>query len=280
VDMLLRPNVTEVSFRYIESIIIECISSGELGKRSKRDCLPDLIDLLTATLQRAGSGWVTVVAHHVSANIVVATLKNINTLDSDSDRVLQSLSSLIRCFPVIAMCHHQMLTEELIRLIKLNPVVPRGVLSMVAAELFVRFPSHKELEIILTSALSNLAIASTGEDASVCLNLISMLLEYAYSNRQLWNTTLGLAQASRIKFSDDVAVRSLYDIIMRWAVGESSNQNEVSSGPLESSNPPYVKEKDVNMTETPVAKNISDEPSLNVEPGEESPRSSCPSLEF
>lgn len=167
-SILLRPNVSEVSFGYIETLITKALDNDEDTLSVSKDTVEDVIDLLRLTLMRTGSGWVAVRAKRIS-RMLVDCLKSIKVANRDSELVIASISRLLSAFPIIAMCAHDRLMAEIRRLLMSSTYSSESLLHLTSMLIGVKLPSKGVLHEISSITLSRLAICSNSRDAVACL---------------------------------------------------------------------------------------------------------------
>lgn len=273
-SILLRPNVSEVSFGYIETLITKALENDEDTPSAIKDTVDDVIDLLRLTLMRTGSGWVAVRGKRIS-RMIVDCLKSIKVENRDSMHVIASISRLLSAFPIIAMCAHDRLMAEIRRLLMSATYSSQNLLHLISMLIGVKLPSNGVLHEICSITLSRLAICSNSTDAVACLEVLSRVLTFLSSDSQLTNTCLGLCRGIEAQFSDDHEVRKLvFRIRHITSIEPAETEIEIETPPVSvlkrcitlDPEPPAVKEQDTMVD--------------FMDGRGESPRSSCPSLDF
>ena len=275
-NLLLKPEATEVSYGYIESLVTERVASKFLVDGGGKDYLCDLLDLLNLSLQRAGSGWAVVVSKRISARVLIGILSQMGEVSFDLDVILGSLYRLVESHPVIALCDFESLMANLLRILKANAKPSSNLMRLLASVLTVRLPSNSQLDTIATIALSHLAVSVHGSEASSCLLVLSKLTEYITRDSQLVNTTIGLAKFAVASFAEDSEVRRLAAEIIT-VTPQVQYADASASVPKETE---VVVPRPVTVTQTidtVIAEMVTT--SAHQEVDASSPRSSCPSLD-
>jgi hypothetical protein len=297
-NLLLKPQATELSYNYIETLLLDRISSGSLGKVDGQDDFSIIMDVFAKSMHRAGSGWGVVVSKKVANRIVVGTLKQIHSFDEDSERVIESLLGLVNCCPVLIKCNYTEIISELIRIVKLSAIPSVSLWRMINVVLISKLPGNMHLYTIASYALGNIPICHTGYEAVACLEVLVTCLPFIRTYPQLLNTAIGVSQAAVNRFVDNFVVRKLsFEILAYSSRVESMPAQATQSAFLNQSQvpPPVSVVADSPLTR-PVAevhggnseisiKEVITTQSYSEEPGapmdeETSPRSSCPSLDL
>ena len=266
-ELLLNRNATEVSYKYIESLLVERVKAESLFSPSENDPTEDLVDLLEGCLQRSGSGWVMVVADRISSEIVLATLLQIQKLEINALRVIDALSRLLCSFPVIAICQYDGIMREILRLMKLASC-PSVVIARLAGSLLsARKPSNGIFHTICTLSLYHLSVVNDSLPAEAVIELLNNCTEYLCRDYQMVSTCLGLSDALLAKFPENRDIRRLVGVFRSsFTSPKNATRRDESIIDVERDI-----EEDKIQQASHMEQNINDEAS--------SPRSSCPSLE-
>ena len=279
-QILLKPQATEASYTYIESLVSGRIQNKTVFDETAVDDMAEIIDLLECCLRRAGSGWVMVVASRLSRDVVCGILSQLTVVGSREEDVIGALSRLVDANPVLVLCNHETIVNHLVRLLKSSTVSSPSLLRLVASVLSVRLPVNSILHVVAARALSLLVIARNSAQVTSCLSLLVLMTDFIGCDLQLTNTYVGLLGVAEAAFGFDAEVRRL----CRMLRGLVRTEPELTQDeqPHESSR----------MVVDPVAEKselVVVLPTLAVEPmrveaaefpEDGSPRSSCPSLDF
>ena len=272
-NLLLKPQATEVSYSYIESLVVDRVNSHELFTNSNKDSSVDLIDILSYVLHRAGSGWVMVVAKRLSKGVVLGILTRVSIITPQSDLVLGSLDRLISSYPVLIKCHFDQIVSQISRIIKLNPLPTPNFFDIIKSVLSVKLPSNTIIHSICSLTLSNLAVSTTGFEASSCLEVLVQISEFISRDSQLTNTALGLSNNALSQFGDNIGLRRLVADLANMLVNskaEVAQSKQVKAvEQIETVEQPLERDQ-----ESPEESNESEVVDVDIS----SPRSSCPSL--
>jgi len=214
-NLLLKPQATELSYQYIETLVINRIEKGELRELEGHDDFVALLDVFTKLLYRAGSGWSIVVAKRVSTKIVLALLKKIIRMDTESDKLLAPLSKLLLSSPILIKCNYTKIIAELTRLVRDSSVPSVNLWKLVHSVLIHELPGNIELYTIASKVIATLLVCRTGYEASLCLEVIRTIQPYISRDKQLLNTTLGVITSIARKFVDNIAVIRLVNDISK-----------------------------------------------------------------
>jgi len=214
-NILLNRNATEVSFQYIESLILDRIKDGSLLENTEGDSSEDLVDLLEGCLQRAGSGWVMVVADRVSHEVILGSLKQVKALEKDSFRFLDAVSRLVRSFPVLVLCYHTEIVRESLRLVKLSQTPSVAVARLAGAVISAKLPGSEVLHSLCTLSLYHLSAVNDSITGEAILELLFECRDYLSRDSQMGNTLLGLSQNLLSRFPENRELRRIGDLLFR-----------------------------------------------------------------
>ena len=273
-DLLLRPQATEVSYSFLEQLVITRIDSKIIGSVPGKDSLVELLNVFTKMLGRAGSGWIILKSRRISRKVLVGTMRCITQIDADSDAVLGALNNLVGCSSVLLRCSQEEIIAEVMRLLKVNLMPSVNMWRLVRSLLIVCEPRLVDRQTILSSDLANLAICRTGYEAASCMEVLSILIQSIRANSQMLNTSLGLSRRAASVFSGDQEVVRLFRELLDKSKTASSQDHQTIPEPIVK----LVEEaEDVVPVVTPIEVPQS---SIEDRVDESSPRSSCPSLDL
>ena len=277
-ELFLRPQATEVSYSFIEQLVVALVRSKHVAPIEGQDRLSDLLDLFAKMLIRTGQGWIVVKSKHISRAIVLGVLEQISEIDSNVDEILGSLNKLLTTSPVLVKCEKGSILREIVRILKLNPIVSVNMWRVVRSVLTVGYPGPIESQSIVSSALANLAVCRTGYEAAACMDILAILIPTISKNPQMLSTTLGLSRRAASKFNDDFEVlrmmsnlarTSTFDVLTDLIPHPAPEELMVDVVQIED-----VQEKEITPNIAVIAEDIV--PCDN----DSSPKSSCPSLDL
>ena len=279
-SLLLRPQATEVSYKYIESLILKRIEDRTLFSHPSVDTTADIIDLLSSTLYRAGSGWVQVVALNLSKNVVLAILQQIQTCDPQASAVLDALARLLQSFPVLSRCSTKSLSIEVMRILSVNPLVTPALMGLLTALLNERTTSQELRQLAVSKAICFLTLSKDRNMAVSCLTALVAVPEFILKDAQIHNSALAACAVASAEFGEDIEIRRLCRVIEelepnRTFSGPEAEEDMVE--PLPSTILPMTEEAIEPETKKVRSAELSENQMAIVE---SSPRSSCPSLDF
>lgn len=279
-DLLLRPQATEASYSFLEELLTTRIASKTLGSIPGKDSLVDLLNVFTKMLCRAGSGWIILKSRRISQKIIVDTLRCINEIDRDADQVLGSLIKLVGSSSVLIKCSQEQIVSEILRLLRLNSMPSVNIWRLVRSLLTVCQPGLIDLQLIISSAIANLAICRTGYEAASCMEVLSILIPSIRTNSQMLNTSVGLSRRAASVFSDDQEVGRLFREIINKSL-KASNDPERLVAPVPIPTNTVLVHEVVQERVIPAVAHVEVHQTVVEEKiDQSSPRSSCPSLDL
>lgn len=273
-NLFLRPQATDVSYAYIEGIITERIKSGEWGCGDSVDNFADLIDLLSSCLYRAGSGWVMVQTHRILSKIILPTLSALEGSMTDMNGVLAGLSRLLDAYPILLRCKAEAIFQQCLRILNASKIPSPALIALICSVSEVHRVPPRLVQGIVAQALAFLATAKDRTLVISSLSLIERMIDFIARDAQVLRTTLGLVSVARSFFMEDSEVRRLCSLIE----GASHDSRETDSDSVETESAVLTAVQPTNcISAEPI---ISGSVKDDAMPEVDSPRSSCPSLDF
>lgn len=273
-NLFLRPQATDVSYGYIEGIITERIKLREWGCGESVDKFADLIDLLSSCLYRAGSGWVMVQTHRILNQIILPTLCVIDGSTTDMNGVLAGLCRLLDAHPILLRCKAEVIFQQCLRILKASKIPSPALMAIVSSISEVYRVPVRSVQGIVAQALAFLATAKDRTLVISCLSLIERMIDFIARDAQVLRSTLGLVSVARSSFMEDSEVRRLCSSIE--GASYDSGETESDSEETESAVLTAVEPTNWISAEPRISGTVKDDAMPEVD----SPRSSCPSLDF
>ena len=275
-NLLLRPQATEASYQYIESLITARIQSQDMRGDASVDKTSDFIDLLSSCLYRAGSGWTMMVAHRIAKNIVLALLTRMQDVQLADDAMLSSLSRLLDAYPVLIRCSQPQLVSEVLRILRKAKLPVCGLLDLLSVILNTVSLPFTDAQTVLSRTVALVPIAIDRRLATSCLRVISKLMSYVSINNQMRLSVIGASSVALSTFMEDSEIRNLCAQIEGNAnVDDSASESMDETDEVEVE---QIAEAVISPVE-PVSEPGKVLPPVQ-QPDLDSPRSSCPSLDF
>jgi hypothetical protein len=282
-SLLLRPQATEASYRYIESLVLKRIEETSLCSHPSVDSTADILDLLSSCLYRAGSGWVQVVAISLSKNILIPILQQITKFDEHSSSVVSALVRMFQAYPVLVRCATKSIIAELMRILRSNAVLSASFIELMTILMTEPTVSQEYVQLLVGKSICFLSITKNRVMAAACLSALVTASNFVLRDRQVHNTVLAACEAVASEFGEDLEIRRLCRVIgefesSRGPVGEDEDINEA---PIPVLAPTPITQLPI-VNEEPEPKKLRAETPLEhyMVVDESSPRSSCPSLDF
>lgn len=274
--LLLRPQATEASYRYIESLVVKRIEDGTLFSNQSVDSTADVIDLLSSCLYRAGSGWLQVVATRLSKKVIIPALAQVHEFNSKSvEDVLSALNRMLTAYPVLIRCCRDSLLKELQRIMTIPGIPCASALDLTATVIEHTEPSQEFIQLAAGKAVCYANVAKDRSMVQSSLCVLSALMDFVVRDAQILNTVLATVSTAMSLYGEDANIRRLCRTIEDFGVDRESQGIEESThaiADLESK-----KKETIEITEeAPLRTQIVGAPPVD----SLSPRSSCPSLDL
>lgn len=274
-NLFLRPQATDVSYAYIEGIVTERIKHQAWADNGTSDRFADLIDLLSSCLYRAGSGFVMIQTHRILNQIVLPTLSLLDGTTPILDEILAAFLRLLDAYPILLRCKSEAIFQQSLRILKTSKVPSPALMSLISATSAVYRIPLSSLQVIIGQALAFLATAKDRALVISCLLLIQREISFIARDTQVLRTTLGLVSVARCSFMEDSEVRRLCSLIEE--ASDDSGETEPESVEPESSTALSVSQPTLESKAEAVKLAPTNEIAMQEA---DSPRSSCPSLDF
>lgn len=275
--LLLRPQATEASYNYIESLIIKRIEDGSVFSSPSVDKTADLIDLLSSCLYRAGSGWLQVVANRLSVKVVIPILTSVTNMTDVTDEVVAALNRLLYSFPVLVRCCGESLLNQIDRIFAISALASPSIFDIASTYLSNGKASQNFIQMCTSKALCSVNLSKDRTATISSLNILSVAMEFIVKDSQIHNSALAAVAVALDEYAEDCNVRRLCRLIEDfdgYRETRESEDNEVSIAP--SSENHILPEKEL----VEAKKAQTTEAHADYQQDDVSPRSSCPSLDF
>jgi hypothetical protein len=217
------------------------------------------------------------VAHRIAKNIVLALLYRVQDAQLADGAMLSSLARLLDAYPVLVRCSQPQLVSDVLRILRKTKLPPCGLLDLLTVILNTVSLSFTDAQTVLSQTVALVPIAIDRRLATSCLRVISKLMTYVSMNKQMHLSVIGASSVALSTFMEDSEIRDLCAKIEDIAnVDESASESMDEAEELEAEGiaVPVI---------SPVVP-VSSEPDKVVSPEQQpdldSPRSSCPSLDF